>query len=416
MKAWRFLLLAFLLSLVARTAWMVYDDIGLFTRLGWDYSLFVTQATVARLDGISSIYDFSVGEKRWQTMVQDSPDPEKQLTGYIAPPYLPIFAWMMIPLTMVTPQSSFLMWSMINLMGAGWLAWRAMQFWTIEERPIVGLLVLASYPIVLTLFLGQNQILLACAVAEAFVALRQERDFSAGVWLGLLLIKPHYLMLFVLLLLWKRRWYALAGMSVVGTVIVSGSILVGGIEAVRAYHLGDKTLFRGDWPAAMINWRALILLMRPGSGERFGMTGTLILGLLTVASVAVVFRGPWHPRTDRYFASKLTLLLIGTLIANFHSHAYGAALLAVPLAACLMEQQHPLARMIVIVGAILPTIIFTVGYPPSITHADIHLRYVWGAKLTLASLLACFSIVWVQLLLEGLSSMPNKAFRSLSRK
>jgi hypothetical protein len=59
---------------------------------------------------------------------------------------------------------------------------------------------------------------------------------------------------------------------------------------------------------------------------------TLIMSGLTIAAVVVAVRGPWHPSGSR-FAGQMTLLGIGTLLAAYHSHIHGVAMIAVPLAA-----------------------------------------------------------------------------------
>ena len=81
-----------------------------------------------------------------------------------------------------------------------------------------------SFPVACTLIVGQPQLLLACAVAECYLSLREGRDFTSGLWLALLLFKPQYGLLIGLVLIWKRRWAAIAGVIVGGMAIVGGSV------------------------------------------------------------------------------------------------------------------------------------------------------------------------------------------------
>ena len=78
----------------------------------------------------------------------------------------------------------------------------------------------------------------------------------------------------------------------------------------------------------MINWRALVLALAPRISDARGIALTLLLGVVTVACVALVWRGPWAPK-ERLFSARLSLLILATLLVNYHSHAYGALLLAV---------------------------------------------------------------------------------------
>src|SRR5207302_1691961 len=120
-----------------------------------------------------------------------------------------------------------------------------------------------------------------------------------------------------------------------------GSVLVAGIPALLAYPsaLSDYTGFRGragtlDLPELMINWRALILVYLPSASDRLGLLLTFSLGAATVALAAVVWRGKWAAQQDR-FPAQVTVLMLATLLANYHSHGYGTLLLAAPVASLL---------------------------------------------------------------------------------
>jgi hypothetical protein len=56
----------------------------------------------------------------------------------------------------------------------------------------------------------------------------------------------------------------------------------------------------------------------------------------------------------------MTLLVLATIVANYHSHAYGAAMVAVPLAEAITEW-HPSWFTRVAIGAalIVPTLLLT---------------------------------------------------------
>ena len=100
------------------------------------------------------------------------------------------------------------------------LSWRAASFFPAERRLLAGGLVLVSTAVVLSVWFGQPQLFLAVAFGEAFVAFRKGRDLTAGLWLAIILFKPQYLALMLPILLWKRRWSALAGIVAGGLVIL----------------------------------------------------------------------------------------------------------------------------------------------------------------------------------------------------
>ena len=128
---------------------------------------------------------------------------------------------------------------------------------------------------VLSFYVGQIQIILAWCITEFYLAMRGGREFQAGMWLGCLLLKPHYGLLLGLLLLWKRRWSAVLGAGAAGSIILGASVLVSGVHGLRAYPAAFSGMaqFRGDDPAVMINWRSVILDLYPSI---YGRNGTLL--------------------------------------------------------------------------------------------------------------------------------------------
>jgi len=84
------------------------------------------------------------------------------------------------------------------------------------------------------------------------------------------------------------------------------------------------------------------------------MAVTLLLSVATVACVAVAWRGPWNPG-DPTFPAKVGLLFVGTVLVNFHSHGYGAAVLVVPLIALLAQgTASALTKIAIGAGYVLP--------------------------------------------------------------
>jgi hypothetical protein len=169
------------------------------------------------------------------------------------------------------------------------------------------------------------------------ISFKARRDFRAGLWLAVLLLKPQYVVLFSLLILWKRRWAALAGAVLGGLALVLVGVLAAGIPTLLSFPaaLGEIS---GDMqyplagPTGMINWRAIILALRPGIDDERGLVLFGVLSLLTMLASLLPWRGAWAPEAPS-FAPRFCLLTLATLISSYHSHLHGAALLIVPLAA-----------------------------------------------------------------------------------
>ena len=352
--------LSLFLILWGRVVWSIYSDTGLFSWIGTDFALYFAQSTALWSGDPSAIYKPEVFDSTFQRLLNlYSPNHHTIYSTQV--PYLPLFAWLFTPFILPSPHIGFALWEGINLLAVIYLAWRIVQLFPGVKQTWVTLMLLVSFPVAYSLIVGQPQLLLACAIAECYRALRGGRDFYAGLWLALLLFKPQYGLLIGLVLIWKRRWAGIAGVIVGGVVVVGGSVLVAGVPTLLEYltALTDMAKFR-SWDAAhMINWRSLVLALRPEITEREGMILTQSLAFITVFITALAWRGTWRPRDSR-FPARVTLLLLATLLANHHSFNYGAVILILPLAAVLAEGQYNLFTFFsVIAGVILPMLSFT---------------------------------------------------------
>lgn len=385
--------------------WRAYEATGLFISIGMDYGLYLAQATVMGGDDPTKIYDKSVTNIAYRHLLDlyaHDPHYDPAIPGIWAShvPYPPIFAWAMQPLTWITPSTSVLVWACANSLLALWIGWRVAQHCPGSDKPTVMLLFLGSYPVVLNLHVGQIQILLAWVVTECYLALRAGRDFRAGVWLGCLLVKPHYGLLLGLLLLWKSRWKTVLGVTVTGSVILGGSLLAGGLQPLLAYPqaFSDMVQFRGDSPIVMLNWRSIVLDWYPSIYWRSGIILTICLGIATALCVGWVWRGPWNPSADD-FPAKMLLTLLATIMILYHSHPYGAAILVMPLAAVVLSgQASRVAQGIACAGAIIPTLIFTYGHQEPLSDWELNLHLEFASQLLKAATVALCAHTFIQLI------------------
>jgi hypothetical protein len=337
-QATRVLFLAFTLISVAYYAarfWSVYAAGELFHRLGFDWSLFYAQSMALRNGAGPGIYDQSVIDIYLRSMMRYYGGPAAALGGW-PQPYPPWFAAVVVPFTLPPAPLGFGLWLGVSILAALFLAYRVWQF--LPELGPVGsaAAILAAVPVAWGLFLGQPMVLLAIPVSEMFISLKAGRDFRAGLWLAVLLLKPQYALLFGLFLLWKLRWRAVAGAVVGGLALVLLGVLTAGVASLLRFPavLQAMSDLRDSvaGPELMMNWRAIILAVRPGIDEQVGLVLVWSLSLLTMLASLLVFRGKWDPASPS-FAARFCVLTVGTLIGSYHSHPHGAALLIVPLAA-----------------------------------------------------------------------------------
>jgi hypothetical protein len=386
--SWGVLLIsAVLLGLWLIAVEQIYASWGLFRVLGADFALYAAQANVLRSGDATGIYSLQALQPRLQEIHDQY---VHQTTHAIQVPYPPLFAWLFRPFTLPEPHVGFILWSILNALAGLYLAWRAAAFFHDRERPVVALLILTSYPVIFALIVGQPILIFACALAHCYLALRAGNDFRAGLYLSLLLFKPQYGFLLGPVLIWKRRWTAVAGVAVGAVAIIAGSVLVAGVSTVLQYPRAVTGMvgFRTDFPTAMINWHALILWLYPHISDPSGMMLETVLNGLTILLIGIAWKGPWQPG-DQRFPLLISVTLVATLLANHHSHQHGGALLAMPLAAAVAQADlSRITRLVIIATCLLPALSYTVMF-----FLDIPL----ASRFLTVSLLICYAALLAEL-------------------
>ena len=352
-----FLLVAF----YAQRVWTVYTDSGLFRRLGFDWGLFYSQASAFAAGDIGAMYQVDRLTPYLQRLTPFTTMPDVPLLQWPSP-YPPVLAALMAPLTLVPPPLAFGLWTALSIVSAGHLLWRVRQLLPEAGIGRLALIFCTTLPVLQTFLLGQPVLFLASALAESYLALRGGADFRGGLWLGLLAIKPQYGLVLGLFLLWKRRWWAVAGAVLAVGVIVVGSVLVAGPGALWDYQAAVSALssFRDPYavPGEMINWRSVIVNARPAIGNTSGVLLFLALSGLTVVATAWATRGAWRPLT-KALDLQLGAVLTATFLVSYHSHMHGLVLLTVPLAGMWRTAgTAPWPRLAVLGLVFLPTAAF----------------------------------------------------------
>ena len=184
-------------------------------------------------------------------------------TLYIHPPFEALIyigvAW--LPL-----RQAYLLWSFLSLAALGEAVRRlgreALPTW--DWRLLLAAS-LTFVPSILCFLQGQDSLLLLLLVVLAFTALRRNREFACGCWLGLGLFKFEIVLPAVLVLALTRRRDAArtlaAGFILVALLLAGVSAAISGWSVFSVYpkfllHLPEQK-FAGIVPQAMANFRGL---------------------------------------------------------------------------------------------------------------------------------------------------------------
>ncbi|HZW31552.1 MAG TPA: glycosyltransferase family 87 protein [Isosphaeraceae bacterium] len=318
---------------------------GLFESIGLDYAIFSAAARVVTDLGWARLYDATALTERFVQLLPFY-DPMAPPAVLVASPNAAPFVLPFLVTNLLGPIGGFAAWTVLNLALVLAIT-RGLRRGPEYQGPVWHLMPFVFLPVLYNFYLGQLAILMTFGWYKASIAFRDGQEFRAGLWLGLLLLKPHFILVPALVLLGKGRWRALGGLFLAGLVLlVSTCALVGG-EGVRSY-LDLLRTFSGFRrvpsivnPGDMINFRGILVRLLPeGCSEAQGTALVLVLSVLLVPSLVVVWRGSWDPRADRFPRQMLATLIVA-LLSGFHSHIYAAALLIVPLLAELARDREP---------------------------------------------------------------------------
>jgi len=203
------------------------------------------------------------------------------------------------------------------------------------------LLVLGTTPGFMDVLLGQDATLLAFLVAVAFWQLDEGRDASAGVALGLALIKFQLVLPLVLTLCVAGRKRVLSGFvsSALASVALSAAV-VGwkGVLRYPAYLLSfNQSTGLGIAPQLQTNLRGLLTLVI----GRSPYPGRIHWLLAPVAVAAMVYAGLlWRKAGPRFLAEGFALAALAAIVTSYYAYSYDLLLLIVPLLAMRTRPQR----------------------------------------------------------------------------
>ena len=102
--------------------------------------------------------------------------------------------------------------------------WRRFALWAIAAAPVWA-----------TLMGGTFSLWVCVGVAGFVLAMQEDRELSAGVWLGLVAFKPQYLPAILVLLVARRSWRAVGGFAGAMAALLAVSLPWVGVDGYRKF-------------------------------------------------------------------------------------------------------------------------------------------------------------------------------------
>ncbi len=354
--------LAFLMSV---NWWSIYADHRLKCLQPNCVADFVTFYAQAQLiwDDRRSLYDL---EK--QLAYQNRIAPVEKVLPFVYPP---ITAALLAPLALVPFSTAFLLMTIVNL----WLVGQSVRLLirhlslTTDQSHWLVLFTICNFGVHAVVFFGQTSALVLYFLTRHVLAQRHDEKPSAGLWAGLLCVKPQYLAIPHFILLLRGRWRELFVGAVVSATLVIGLFLWIGIEASSQYFQLAQRMVRTDndwWNQwrGMHNLRVLAIYWLP---EAWSISIWWAATAVVIATLAWINRRSSAAKEN--FAPRWIANSLGLLIILPHLFTHDLTLLIIPCALLLSigKPQVPIGlgvglALIAILPAVnylLPTIMAT---------------------------------------------------------
>jgi glycosyl transferase family 87 len=275
-----------------------------------DFGNYYLYALVGLHQGWSRLYDLAAQQQEWLRM--GGPD----VIPWFPIIYPPPLAWLVVPFTLLPMPLAFACWAAL-LFGLVLLTCRLVALEPTRLArwmPVVA--VLAVFPVLYALILGQVLILELAALAAAWWLVSKGREIPAGILLTVLVFKPQVAILVPVVLLVIGRWRTVAVWLAGSALIAAVALLTTGIDGLRDYAA------RLSGAAATAPEFLVPTQFTLGGFIGHGMLRLAVAGLLIAVTLAVAYR---HRREGP--AMPVACALIGSMLVTPYLHSQDLATL-----------------------------------------------------------------------------------------
>lgn len=231
--------------------------------IGPDFAAFYTGGTLFRNGESAQLYDFARQSELQQQLGIVAG--KNALSAWVHPAHYAVF---MAPFSALSPRTAYAIYAilMFACFALGIVSLRrVVPFLNTRSGVWISILALFSSPVYFSISAGQNTglvFLLHCAI---LVSLAQKRDFQAGVFCALGLIKPHLFLFLLPLFIVANRTRALLGFAVVAIATIAFDLAVFGTDVfARNWAALQTPLYRNEeiiQAPRMFSWQSFWKLL-----------------------------------------------------------------------------------------------------------------------------------------------------------
>lgn len=309
---------------------------GVFFHAGLDFLPSYAGARMLIDGGRHELYDTFLQWRRQQPVLNqyDAAWTDRMMQPYVAPPLLAILT---VPLLVLSPLVAWITWGAMNI-AAAVAAVSALARRLGIEWSTVAFVILGSFPLFYTVFLGQVEGILLLAMVIFVLELRRGNEVRAALALSVLALKPQLLVAPLVFIAVTGRRRAVLTVVASGIVQLAISTLVIGVSGMRAYIEFGRRLSQPEGIAAtnvpgMVNLRAIAIRAFPGWESQF-VNLMIFAGSMALLALAAYLW--WRLGHEALSGPGLALLMTTTLLTAYHA-LYHTAIFATLGAVFLIE-------------------------------------------------------------------------------
>lgn len=330
--AWQYLAIAAIVVLyLMQIVSSLKVENPLVNGIGADFRGFWGAGYIANTSGYADVYNLERLRSVQQQILLLSNYAKS--ASIVPAPLLPVFIIIFQAFALIRPIPSFIIWSLLNLIGLVLYLRFFLQKFKIPAFQRLVLIGVIAFPTFSNLFWGQVDLLLLICVGEFIRNILNEREFQAGLWIGGLILKPQLLILIGPVLLLQRKWKLLGGFCSTILAALVASLLLGKIPSLIALATLLTKYASGlpsNSPELMMNWR-MIGLRLSGFLPATISWGIAVAGMVaTTLAAFLLWRKP-IPSSSPAFLIAFTGTLAASMAVTWHSHIHMAMALLPPL-------------------------------------------------------------------------------------
>lgn len=304
----------FLLYLV-----LSHGGLDLYGRpLGTDFISFWTASQIALSGAPASAYDVATHWAAQKALFGDG-------LNYTAFFYPPVFLLLCLPLALLPYFGALALW----LVASGAACFAALR--ALAGRPMAEFLALPA--VWINVVYGQNGFVTTALFAAAAASIGSS-PVLAGVYLGALVYKPHFLILAPFALLAGRCWRTILAAGVCAIALCALSLAVFGLQTWQAF-LAGTALAQATLEQNLVGYEKMQSSFAAARLLGAGLTAAYAIQIvIAIGAAAVVVYLVWTRPVDERLG---VALVSGTVCATPFLLPYDLMLMAVPMAWLLRE-------------------------------------------------------------------------------